>query len=269
MKGMKYTKELLEEILEEGGATVLETKSRLPEGLEGYDIYNQRLRVSFRCVCGVETSKRLEMLNLYRLPYCEACSKVKVAEKGKATCMEKYGVDNASKNKEIKSKIKGIWNERYGGHPKLNKEVQDKWKATCLKVYGGHPNQNKEVQAKSEASSYKFKDYMMPTGEIVKVQGYEHVALDELVQIYEEEDIMVGRSKIPTIDYYINDVKHVYFPDFFIKSENKVIEVKSEWTIQLKRGNVEEKGLATIKAGYRYEIWIYNDKKVKVETRVY
>lgn len=256
---MKYTKELLEEILKEGGAVDLEV----------YKIYNQRLRVKFLCSCGVETLKKFEMLQVYRLPYCEACSKVKMIEKAKATCMEKYGVDNAGKNEEIKKKIKDTFNTNYGCHPKTTKDVQDKWKATCLKVYGGHPNQNKEVQAKSEASSYKFKDYMMPSGEIVKVQGYEHIALDELVQIYEEDDIMVGRSNIPTIDYYINDVKHVYFPDFLIKSENKVIEVKSEWTIQLKRGNVEEKALATIKAGYRYEIWIYNDKKVKVETKIY
>ena len=109
----------------------------------------------------------------------------------------------------------------------------------------------------------------MPSGNIVKVQGYENVALDELVQKYEEDDILIGRCAIPTIDYYINDTKHVYFPDFMIKSENKIIEIKSEWTIQLKRGNVEEKALATVKAGYKYEIWVYNDKKVKVQTKVY
>jgi hypothetical protein len=256
---MKYTKELLEEILEEGGAVDLEV----------YKIYNQRLRVKFLCSCGVETSKRFEMLQVYRLPYCEACSKVKMIEKAKATCMEKYGVDNAGKNEEIKKKINVTFKEKYGGHALKSPVIIAKRAKTCLERYGGHPNQNKEVQAKSEASSYKFKDYMMPSGEIVKVQGYEHIALDELVQIYEEDDIMVGRSNIPTIDYYINDVKHVYFPDFLIKSENKVIEVKSEWTIQLKRGNVEEKALATIKAGYRYEIWIYNHKKVKVETKIY
>lgn len=85
---MKYTKELLEEILKEGGAAVLETESRLPVGLETYEIYNQRLRVKFFCSCGVETSKRFEMLNVHRLPYCEGCSKVKMIEKGKATCME-------------------------------------------------------------------------------------------------------------------------------------------------------------------------------------
>jgi hypothetical protein len=258
---MKYTKEILEEILKEGDATLLKE--------EEYAKYNQRLRVQFRCSCGIETSKRFEMLNLYRLPFCEECS-LKIKGKHKQeTNIKRYGCINTGSLQEVKEKIKESWQEKYGGHPKANKEVQEKWKATCLKVYGGHPNQNKEVQAKSEASSYKFKDYMMLSGIIVKVQGYEHIALDELVQIYEEDDIIIGRGNIPTIDYCINDIKHVYFPDFFIKSENKIIEIKSEWTIQLKRGNVEEKALATIKAGYKYEIWVYNDRKVKVETKVY
>lgn len=256
---MKYTKELLEDILKEGGGTVLET----------YEIYNQRLRVKFICSCGLETSKRFEMLNVHRLPYCAGCS-LKIKEQRKQeTNLNKYGCINTGSVQEVKDKIKESYKEKFGGHPKQTKEVQDKWKSTCLKLYGGHPNQNKEVQAKSEATSYKFRDYMMPSGEIVKVQGYENIALDELVQKYEEEDIIIGRSNIPTIEYRINDVKHVYFPDFFIKSENKIIEVKSEWTIQLRRGNVEDKALATIKAGYKYEIWIYNDRKVKVETRVY
>ena len=256
---MKYTKELLEDILKEGGGTVLET----------YEIYNQRLRVKFLCSCGVETSKRFEMLNVHRLPYCAGCSLRVKEQRKQETNLNKYGCINTGSVQEVKDKIKESYKEKFGGHPKQTKEVQDKWKSTCLKLYGGHPNQNKEVQAKSEVTSYKFRDYMMPSGEIVKVQGYENIALDELVQKYEEEDIVVGRSNIPTIEYHINDVKHVYFPDFFIKSENKIIEVKSEWTIQLRRGNVQEKALATIKAGYKYEIWIYNDRKVKVETRVY
>ena len=27
--------------------------------------------------------------------------------------------------------------------------------------------------------------------------------------------------------------------------------------------------LATVKAGYKYEIWVYSDKKVRVETKIY
>lgn len=267
---MKYTKELLEDILKEGGGTVLET----------YEIYNQRLRVKFLCSCGVETSKRFEMLNVHRLPYCAGCSLRVKEQRKQETNLNKYGCINTGSVQEVKDKINAIFKEKYGGHALKSPEIIAKRAKTCLEKYGGHPNQNKEVQgrspsreqssqAKSEATSYKFRDYIMPSGKIVKVQWYENIALDELVQKYEEEDIVVGRSNIPTIEYHINDVKHVYFPDFFIKSENKIIEVKSEWTIQLRRGNVQEKALATIKAGYKYEIWIYNDRKVKVETRVY
>lgn len=256
---VKYTKEILEGILSEGGATVL----------EAYPRYNQRMRVKFRCECGLDTSKRFEMLNLYRLPYCESCSKKYMVEKQKKTCIEKFGVDNAGRSPEIIEKIKNTFQEKFGGHPKQTIKVQDKWKATCLEKYGGHPNQNKEVQAKSEINSFAFKDYMMPSGCVVKYQGYENIAIDELVQIYEEEDIAIGRSNVPTIDYFVGEEKHVYFPDFFIRSENKIIEVKSEWTIQLRRANIEEKALATVKAGYKYEMWIYNDKKVKVQTKVY
>lgn len=255
---MKYTKEALETIVAEGGGTILDT----------YDRYNQRMRVRFRCSCGAETSKRFEMLNLYRLPYCDPCSKKKMVEKIKKSCMDKFGVENAGQSEEIKKKIVNTFEVKYGMHPKKTKEVQDKWTATCLEKFGGHPNQNKEVQIKSEANSYHYKTYIMPSGNLVKYQGYEDKALDELVQLY-EEDICIGRANIPSVDYKVGDKKHVYFPDFYIKSLNKIIEVKSEWTIQLKRGNVEEKALATIKAGYKYEIWVYSDKKVRVERKIY
>lgn len=256
---MKYTEELLEEVLAEGGARVLER----------YPTYNQRLRVKFQCECGLETSKRFEMLQIYRLPYCEECSKKYMIEKQKETCMKKFGVSNAGQCEEIKKKIKDAYQAKYGMHPLKTDEVKSKRVKTCLEKYGGHPNQNKEVQVKSEATSFSYKDYMMPSGTIVKYQGYENLALDELVQLYEEDDIHVGRSDVPSVNYYIGDKKHVYFPDFFIPSENKIIEVKSEWTIQLRRGNIEEKANATVEAGYKYEIWIYNVKKVKVETKVY
>lgn len=227
------------------------------------------MTVKFKCECGVEATKRFEMLNLYRLPYCEGCSLKKKEKRKQQSNLEKYGVINTGSVDKVKDKIKETYQEKFGCHPKQTPEVQEKWKATCLEKYGGHPNQNKDVQAKSENKSFAFKDYMLPSGNLIKYQGYENLALDELVQIYEEEDIAIGRSNVPTIDYYIGDEKHVYFPDFFIKSENKIIEVKSQWTIQLRRANVEEKTLATIKAGYKYEIWIYSDKKVKVETKVY
>ena len=254
-----YTKGLLEEILAEGGAIALEV----------YPKYNQRLRIKFRCSCGVETSKKFEMLNVHRIPYCEKCSIVKINEKIKKSCMDKYGYANPGQIPEIKKKINDSYIKNWGIHPLKTQEIILKRAETCLEKYGGHPNQNIEVQARAEANSYHHKDYMMPYGDIVKIQGYENLALDELVQCYEQEDIVIGRGKVPTIPYMVDTKKHIYFPDFYIKSENKIIEVKSVWTLTIERGNVEEKAQATVKAGYKYEIWVYNEKKIKVQTKVY
>jgi hypothetical protein len=110
----------------------------------------------------------------------------------------------------------------------------------------------------------------MPSGKIVKYQGYENLALDELFERgYSEDDIHIGRSKVPLITYYIDKVKHVYFPDIYIKSENKIIEVKSDWTLKLKRANINEKAEATVKANYTFEVWIYDSKKNKVNEIIY
>jgi hypothetical protein len=256
---MKYTKELLLEILSEGGAAVLEE----------YDRYPQRLRVKFRCSCGAETFKRFEMLNLYRLPYCEECSKKHMVDKQKKTCLDKYGVENASSLTEIKEKIKDIFDNKYGGHPKRLKEVQEKWVATCLEKYGGHPNQNREVQVKSEFKGCHYKNYVFPSGRTVKVQGYEPLALDQLLKGgVKEIDIIVGKASVPTVEYWIGDKRHIYFPDIFLQSENKLIEVKSEWSIKFPT-NIQEKAEASVASGYLYEIWIYNSKRQFIKKVVY
>ena len=55
-------------------------------------------------------------------------------------------------------------------------------------------------------------------------------------------------------------------PDIYIKSENKIIEVKSTWTYKSKTDNIKEKEESTKALGYNYEIWIYNKQGKKIET---
>lgn len=258
MERTRYTKDLLLEILTEGGA----------ELLGEYDSYNQRLHVRFRCKCGKEETKKFEMLNTYRYPYCKTCTLQLKEQKKQTTCLERYGVTNSGAVPEVIEKIKESYVKKFGCHPKQTKEVQEKWKQTCLEKYGGHPNQNVNVQEKHEKSSYRFKDYTFPSGKVVKIQGYEWKALDELLKLYKEEEIIVGRKEVPKVEYSIHDVKHVYYPDIYIPIHNKIIEVKSEWTCQLKRSYVEEKAEATARAGYVCEVWIYNStgKSLKINT---
>jgi hypothetical protein len=256
---MKYTKDLLQEILDEGGAVVLEE----------YTKWNQRMKVRFRCSCGVDTDKRFEMLNKYHLPYCKECCKNKVLERQKTTCLEKYGVDNASRLSEVKEKIKKVYQEKYGDHPKRTEAVKNKWVETCMEKYGGHPNQNRDVQAKSEFKGCNYKEFTFPSGKKIKVQGYEHLAIIILLTQLNEEEIVIGKAFVPTINYSINNIKHVYFPDIYIPMENKIIEVKSEWSLKYPRSHIEEKALATVKEGYLYEIWVFTGNKKLTRKIIY
>jgi|LakMenE18May11ns_1017448.scaffolds.fasta_scaffold9193811_1 hypothetical protein len=88
----------------------------------------------------------------------------------------------------------------------------------------------KEESSICKTSAYKYKKYIMPSGKIINYQGYENLALDELIKIYKEDDIENERHKVPTIIYFKNSKEYNYYPDIYIKSKNLIIEVKSDWT---------------------------------------
>ena len=68
---------------------------------------------------------------------CAKNDKKRSIEKRKKTCLEKYGVDNPSKNKEVKEKIKNTNVERYGvTSPAQSKEIKEKIEKTNLIKYG-------------------------------------------------------------------------------------------------------------------------------------
>jgi hypothetical protein len=108
----------------------------------------------------------------------------------------------------------------------------------------------------------------MPSGEVRRVQGYEPFALDDLLKVYTEEQIITQRKRIPRISYSIDSKKCYYFPDIYIPHENKIIEVKSTWTININPDVIDYKGKATEAAGYIYELWCFNAKgeRINIET---
>lgn len=210
-----------------------------------------------------------------------------VQERYKNTCLERYGVENSAQVKEIKEKIQQTFLDNYGGHPMLSQEIKDKVKNTCFEKYGGYPAESQEVKDKMNStflnkygshpsqtieglekiihSSKSYKKYRMPSGEERNVQGYEPKALDILLKIYKEEEIITERKNIPKIKYnYENKVKY-YFPDIFIPHLNTIIEVKSDWTYQLDISKNTAKKDATIAAGYKYKIWCFNRKGIKID----
>ena len=193
-----------------------------------------------------------------------------VKAKIRATNLEKYGVENILQCEEVKDKIKQGNLEKYGHEfYSQTQECQEKMKQTSLLKYGvEHPSQNTEIMAKMNKNMYKSKDYILPSGSIIKIQGYEHFALDEILlqENITENDIITGCKNVPTIWYIDEDSKkHRHYVDIYIPLQNKCIEVKSLWTFGKQKETIFLKQQAAKELGYLYEIWIYDGKGVKLE----
>jgi hypothetical protein len=145
-------------------------------------------------------------------------------------------------------------------------EVKQKIKQTCLKKYGvENVSQNSEIMEKITKKSFSRKEFIFPSGKKQLVQGYEHFALNDILNIdnIEENDVIIGAKNVPNIWYNDDNNKlHRHYVDIFIQSKNLCIEVKSTWTII--KPNVFIKQNAAKKLGYNYEIWLYSPKGEKI-----
>ena len=205
-------------------------------------------------------------LEKYGVEYLQQSKEIR--EKSKQTCLSNYGVEHPSQSKEIKQRCKETILKKYGvENYSQTDEFKEKCKQTSLKKYGvEHPHQCEEIMEKASKNAYKIKDFIFPSGKLIKCQGYEPFALYELVNIEEESNIVTGCKNVPTIWYNDKDhKKHRHYVDIFIPNKNKCIEVKSTWTLKKKKDNIFEKQKAAKELGYSYEIWVYDKKGNKVE----
>ena len=61
-----------------------------------------------------------------------------------------------------------------------------------------------------------------------------------------------------------NGLKHRHYVDIYIKSQNKCIEVKSEWYYNITKDTILKKQNAAKELGYNYEVWVYDKKGKKI-----
>lgn len=178
-----------------------------------------------------------------------------ILKKRKDTCNHRYGgVGMASP--ELFSKMKNTNIEKYGvEYYSSSNDWYDKCVNTALEKYGKEwVSKVDEINKKQQSGGYSYHDFEFPSGNVVRVQGYEPMVLVELLTKYDENDIVVGLQNI--IDevgffhYEYDNNTHRYYPDIYIKSENQIIEVKSTYTFNkekeknlLKRESVINKGI--------------------------
>ena len=96
-----------------------------------------------------------------------------------------------------------------------------------------------------------------PSGKRIFLQGYEVNAYNILIdEGYMEDDILYRKIDMPEIMYYFEDKERRYYPDFYIKSNNLIIEVKCKYTYEIDKEKNDTKFLFTKKLGYNHRLMI-------------
>ena len=248
--------------LEKYGIDNITKRIEYKEKIKSYNLEKYGVEYTFQSEI---IKNKIKEVNISKYGVSNPMQNNTIKKKVKKTCLEKYGVENVFKNETIREKCNDTIIQKYGViNPSQNEEIKNKKVETSLRNWGvEHPFQNPEIMEKNVKSSYSKKEYVFPSGKIEKIQGYEHFALDELIIVEKinESDIIIGCKNVPEIWYSDeNGKKHRYYVDIFISSQNRCIEVKSEWTYNIEINNVLLKKEATKKLGYNYEFWVYDRK---------
>ena len=198
-----------------------------------------------------------------------------ILAKIKMTCQDKYGSNYYITSKTCRDKMKlahGV--EYYGMSKEFRSKMMEKYgaeyfiqseacKQQMMEKYGAeYAMQCPMLFRKACASSYKRKPYIW-NNQIFMVLGYENKALDDLMKKENITIVYAGESEeIPLFEYmYIDQKKHLYYPDIYCPEDNRIIEVKSIWTYNSNPLKTLYKGLC-VSEDYIFELRIYNTKNV-------
>lgn len=234
-----------------------------------YEKLNQSSKIKGTCItegCDGTFEKNFCNLYIYQSPYCRKCVKKISTTKQGTSNMKKYGVKSTAQIPSVKKKMEKTNLEKFGSKsPMQNKIIKEKVQNTMMQRYGvKHNMQHPELANKQLEASFKLKEFTLPSGKVLKLQGFEHFCLYDLLnkEGIKEEDIITSRIDVPELWYRDeNNTEHRHYVDFFVKSLNKCIEVKSEWTIRKeKKDKIYLKQKAAIELGYEYEIRVYSPK---------
>ena len=221
---------------------------------------------------GVKARKKQMLLDTYGVTNVSQIPEV--LAKKKETWIENYGVDNPAKAQVNKDKIKDAWPEidrkrkktmlnKYGVDSyNSTKEFSDRRKATWIEKYGvdnptKHPSILHKVMLSNSKSEYLTKSLTLPSGKVIRYQGFEDKVILELLKSgIKEEEIITGPGNVPQIPYTFNGTQHVYYPDIYIPKNNQIVEVKSKYTWKKYKAKNLAKRQACIDSGFNVNIVI-------------
>ncbi|ALH06974.1 putative Vsr/MutH/archaeal HJR family endonuclease [Port-miou virus] len=189
-----------------------------------------------------------------------------IKEKIKETLEKTHGVECAFQTQKCKEKSRAALTKKYGpGGAFSDPEVRRKCKETNKARHGyEHIMHNDEIFAKRQKSAFGVKKFVLPSGREIAYQGYEHFAIQLLLdEGNNEENIFSCFDKKIRVGYTYLDKFRKYQPDIFIQDTNTVVEVKSTWTFSKMHGE-KEKTLAKLETcrreGYNTRLLVFSPK---------
>jgi hypothetical protein len=217
-------------------------------------------------------------------------------ERIKETWVKNLGVDSPAKNKDVIQKIKDSKIEKYGHSTGLKKGlepynkraktwfdkygvdhifssglIREKVKETLVLKYGVD-HQMKNVEFKDEFfknhPTFKSKEYYFNERRFFLYKT-EINFIENYLKDYDKNDIFLQHeiSQFYKFLYrYESDpIEKVrkYYPDFYVKSENCIYEIKSDFTLDLglQDNSIKTKANCVIKEGVNFKIVVYRRNK--------
>lgn len=140
------------------------------------------------------------------------------------------------------------------------------WTTTPDSVLAGHGCKFCDVRNHRMVGRPKAKEYTLGK-KVISVQGYEPQALDLLLTRYKATQLIVGKE-VPVFIYDAGERTRRYFPDIFIPSENRIVEVKSTYTLfgsERTFSTVKKKRDAVILAGYKFNLMLMTENGSRIK----
>jgi hypothetical protein len=250
------------------------------------DVYiNMRIKMRFKCHCGKESSATLDCFKISH--QCGDCGKKQMVKTKSESgwnidsikeYYKSHGCEFLSEEyKTIKSnypfkcvcgEIAETTGQRFIRGVRCKNCGDKRRKDTNIKKYGHEfCHQSESVRKKMFVNSFLIKEWVSPNGKVFKYQGYENEIIKKLISDGIKEDDIVTENDFGEMGvasdfwYEFENKKRRYFPDIFIKHQNKYIEVKSTYTYDLEPEKVLAKAKCVHDRGYNIEIYVLDGKK--------
>jgi len=148
------------------------------------------------------------------------------------TLSKKYKISPTTLSKFLLKEIPNDY--RYKKEANILKNMDENFQRYCIK------------------QNYRSKKYVLPSGKVIKVQGYEDKFLNFVFEnnLLQENEIVYDPPR-----FKYTKTRH-YYPDFHIPKINTIIEIKSKYTYQIRDVRKEQ---AVKKSGYKIVFIIDND----------